>query len=168
MLEMVMTEKELFREIGNIKEEYDNLSLDEQIAKKLETELVNLGATVYVLPTDTQVIDHKERAHIAREHNADVFISIHANSVEAGYSSARGTQAYYYNSASYPLARSVVDKVEAVNSIGCGDAFFSGFIFAIINGMSEKEAIEIGKKVANITLLAEGAVNKELTKEKIL
>ena len=84
------------------------------IAKKLETELLNLGATVYVLPTDTQVIDHKERAHIAREHNADVFISIHANSVEAGYSSARGTQAYYYNSASYPLARSVVDKVEAV------------------------------------------------------
>ena len=61
-----------------------------------------------------------------------------------------------------------VNKVEAVNSIGCGDAFFSGFIFAIINGMSEKEAIEIGKKVANITLLAEGAVNKELTKEKIL
>lgn len=60
-----------------------------------------------------------------------------------------------------------VEKVDAVNTIGAGDSFFSGFIFSIISGKDEKEAIEIGKKVANITLLAEGAVNKELTREKI-
>ena len=85
-----------------------------QIAKKLEAKLKAAGATVYVLPTDTQVIDHKERAHLARQYNPDVFISIHANS--STYSSPRGSQAYYYNPASYPLARSVVERVE--NALG--------------------------------------------------
>lgn len=84
------------------------------IANKLATKLRALGAEVFVLPSDQTNIDHTQRAHYARQYNPDIYISVHCNSVASGYSTARGTQTYYYTPMSYPLAQSIVKNVESV------------------------------------------------------
>ena len=60
----------------------------------------------------------------------DLYISIHANSVASGSSSARGSQAYYFTPMSYPLAKSVVTYVEQALgysnlSFNCAEAEYS-------------------------------------------
>lgn len=84
------------------------------IATRLAQKLSAMGATVNMLPSDKVNIDHLERSTYAKQFNPDIYISVHCNSVASGYSSARGSQTYYFTPMSYPLAKSIVKNVEGV------------------------------------------------------
>lgn len=91
---------------GHVTEQSINIS----VARKLTAKLKSMGANAYMLETGTQLIDRKYRPEIARQKNADMYISIHCNGIANG-SGTRGTEVYYFNSFSQPLAKTLVDNL---------------------------------------------------------
>ena len=87
--------------IGQVTEQEINLA----VAKKLVTELENLGATAVRLKTESEDIYDRDRPKVAREYDADMFIELHCNS--AGSQSAHGCEVYYFTPWSQPLAKSI-------------------------------------------------------------
>ncbi len=74
------------------------------IAKELETQLKEAGASVVRLKTESDFLLTKERPNYARAYGCDIFISIHANKA---LGDARGAEAYYFTSWSEPLAAEI-------------------------------------------------------------
>lgn len=73
------------------------------VALKVEKLLKNESIIDVVLTRSSDIfLELKERVKIANDLNADVFVSIHANS--AGSSTAAGTETYYKNSSSKAFA----------------------------------------------------------------
>lgn len=105
--------------VGHVLEQTINIA----ISKKLTSALTAAGATVYMLPTDTQYINLYERSEYARRYSPDLFISIHCNSVNKGGESVQGVEAYYFTPFSQPLA-SLVSKnmADYYNSYVYGDS----------------------------------------------
>lgn len=91
---------------ANVKEQTINIA----VAKKLTQKLQSLGATVKMLPTDTTYINRVYRPELARQYHADMFISIHCNGVRNG-EGIRGTEVWYFNSFSQPLAKTLVNNL---------------------------------------------------------
>ncbi len=77
-----------------------------QITKKLEEELERLGAKVYMTREKDVYLDLYERVDFARDKEAIVLLSIHANSLPnpKDYQKKHGAGVYYYNKQSKPLA----------------------------------------------------------------
>ena len=48
------------------------------------------------------------------------------------------------------------------NTTGCGDALFSGILHSLINDLSLDEGVELGIKMAYLTLLSDSAVSLEI------
>lgn len=92
--------------VGHVTEQVVNLA----IAKKLTAKLQAAGATVYMLPTNTQYINVYERSSYARQYNPDMFISIHSNAVTNG-EGVRGTEVHYFTPFSQPLANAIVTNM---------------------------------------------------------
>jgi len=72
-----------------------------ETALLVEQKLTELGATVILTRKNDSFVSLTGRADIANKAEADVFVSIHANSTER--SSKKGTSTYYYAPASDPL-----------------------------------------------------------------
>lgn len=53
---------------------------------------------------------------------------------------------------------------EIVNANGCGDVLFAGFLAALSNGRSLKEALEFGQYAASVNAMSDEAVAKELSR----
>lgn len=85
-------------------------SINIKVARKLTEKLRSMGANAIMLETETKLIDRKYRPEIARQYNADMFISIHCNATTHG-NGVRGTETYYFNSFSQPLAKCIVDSL---------------------------------------------------------
>jgi len=81
-----------------------------RLGRLLET---RLGADVIFTRDDDTFIPLETRTAIANEHQADLFISIHANS--SPDSSARGIETYYLNFTSNPDALEVAARENAVS-----------------------------------------------------
>lgn len=81
-----------------------NLNL--QIAKKLAAELENVGAKVYMTRDKDEFVGLYERVDFAKNKDALVLLSIHANSLPnpKDYNKKHGVGVYYYNKQSKPLA----------------------------------------------------------------
>ncbi len=92
--------------VGHVVEQKINI----EIARKLTSALQNAGATVYMLPTDTEYINLYDRSTRARRYNPDIYIAVHCNSVEDG-EGVRGVEAYYFTPFSQPLAALVSKKM---------------------------------------------------------
>ena len=75
---------------GNVLEKDLNL----QVAEKLAKELKKRGASVLLTRTDDTKIPLEERAAMANEKEADLFVSIHCNYCEDD-SSVQGLECYY-------------------------------------------------------------------------
>jgi len=82
------------------------------ISKQLKAALEAKGATVYRLDTENQYYPTAERSHYARQYDADLYISLHGNSVE-GNPSAHGVEVYYFTPFSQPLAKKINDSLAA-------------------------------------------------------
>jgi N-acetylmuramoyl-L-alanine amidase len=104
--------------IGHIKEQSANYS----ISYYLEQYLINAGANVIRLKTESETYVTEERASISRQYKPDMFISVHCNS--AG-KTAFGTEAYYFTPFSEPLARyvsaNIADVLDDVHGGGDND-----------------------------------------------
>ena len=73
--------------------------------------LANLGAEVVLTRTDDTFIPLEERTAIANQHQADLFVSIHANASRS--LSASGVETYYLNFARSDEAQEVAARENA-------------------------------------------------------
>ena len=101
---------------GNVLEKDLNL----QVAEKLAKELKKRGALVLLTRTDDTKIPLEERAAMANEKEADLFVSIHCNYCEDD-SSVQGLECYYRegSDSARQLAENVVTAVEESSLISC-------------------------------------------------
>jgi N-acetylmuramoyl-L-alanine amidase len=95
-------------------EKFYTLSLAEKVYHLLKVES---GITPMMIRTDDSYISPQDRAAIANQEEADVFISLHANSYTN--KSTRGTETYYHNRNSMTLASILHEQV--VNTTGFPD-----------------------------------------------
>ena len=93
---------------------------DLQVAEKLAKELKKRGASVLLTRTDDTKIPLEERAAMANEKEADLFVSIHCNYCEDD-SSVQGLECYYREGSdeAQKLAENVVTAVEDSSMISC-------------------------------------------------
>ena len=95
-------------------EKHINLDNSLLLAQRLEA----LGAEVVLLRDDNDTeLSLRERVMASRAARPDMFISVHANSVAetTDATGIRGFTVWYRNDTSYPLARTIMDNLYAVN-----------------------------------------------------
>lgn len=81
------------------------------VAKKLEEELKKKGYQVFMTRDKDVYIDLKKRTEMANTKNADLFISIHANSVpKTSNSNSQGVETYFLSTARSERARDVAEQ----------------------------------------------------------
>lgn len=91
------------------KEKDINLS----IAQNLQRELEQRGAKTVMTRKDDSTVSLQERIRIAKDENAAILISIHANALPDGKDPIknRGTSVYYYHNQAKPLAENVLNTI---------------------------------------------------------
>ncbi len=85
-----------------------------KIAAELREILCLMGANVYMSREDDSFVSLEDRVNMAKENCADVFVSIHLNSIpdiKMDIHKNRGTSVYYYNSSSKAIAESVLHSL---------------------------------------------------------
>ena len=90
-----------------------------KIARELEDLLCLMGANVVMTRECDGNVSLDDRVKIARENCADIFVSIHLNSIpdiKMDIHKNRGTSVYYYNNNSKELAKSV--EASVTSSLG--------------------------------------------------
>lgn len=91
--------------VGYVTEQSVNLA----VSKLLEEKLTAMGATVVRLKTESEFIFTETRPTVARTYGADMFISLHCNSVLN--EQAHGVETYYFTPFSQPLAKYINDNL---------------------------------------------------------
>lgn len=84
------------------------------IALYLKKELENAGYTVYMVRDADKYVENKERPAAAIAENADIYISIHLNSLDADSDATQGAEVWYADlrdDGSDTLAQYVVDEL---------------------------------------------------------
>ncbi|MBR1908269.1 N-acetylmuramoyl-L-alanine amidase [bacterium] len=84
-----------------------------KIALYLYKELCKKGANVYMTRFTDEFVSLNDRVKFSNEKNADIFISIHANSLPDGKDpmKERGTSVYYYYDEAKPLAETILNSM---------------------------------------------------------
>lgn len=101
------------RPAENQYEKHANLA----IALYLKEELLSRGYDVFMIRETDEAVDNKERPVLAKESGADIFVSIHLNSLEEDSDATRGAEALYsdlLNEESAVLAQYVIDELTQV------------------------------------------------------
>lgn len=100
-----------FGAIGGCGDKEKDINL--AIAKELHKELEYRGAKVIMTRTKDEDISLKDRVKAAKEKDAAILISIHANALPDGQdpSKCRGTSIYYYHNQAKPLADSILSEM---------------------------------------------------------
>lgn len=83
------------------------------ISKELKQELESRGAKVIMTRENDDEISLKDRVKYAKENEAALLISIHANALPDGQNPnlARGTSVYYYHKQAKPLADCILESM---------------------------------------------------------
>lgn len=87
------------------------------IALFLKEELLNRGYDVYMIRETDAAVENMDRPGLAKENGADIYVSVHLNSLEEDSDATRGAEVWYAdkrNDGSDLLARCVVDELCAV------------------------------------------------------
>jgi N-acetylmuramoyl-L-alanine amidase len=132
-----LEEKDLVLEVGR------------RLGKLLET---RLGADVVYTRSDDTFIPLETRTAIANQHQADLFVSIHANS--SSDPDARGVETYYLNFTSSPEALEVASRENAASSKSIHE------LQDLVKKIALKEKIEESKEFASDV---QGALHSGLT-----
>ena len=93
-----------------------------QVALQLKKALEEKGASVYLTRNTDYDIPQSDRVKMAKANNANIFISIHMNSVPQGENPLlnNGTGVYYYNESAKNLAESI--KSGLISKLSTADA----------------------------------------------
>ncbi len=106
--------------------QYTEAVLNLILARKLQRELENLGATVIMTRTSDTTLSLEDRNRITVSEQPDLFISIHRNS--SASSSVKGYEDFYY----YPYSKALSDAVykQSVKefSSGRGSQFYPFYV----------------------------------------
>ncbi len=96
--------------------------INRQVAAKVKSLLAAKGANVLLIETSSYRVSLDERVSQAKNFNAQVFVSVHANA--AASSSAAGSEAYYFTGFSAPLANYLASNLaSAVETNNRGGLF---------------------------------------------
>ena len=98
--------------IGCLGDKEKDINLE--IANELKDILTQMGACVFMTRECDGTMELAQRVEFARENCANIFVSIHLNSISdipMNIHKNRGTSVYYYNPNSEALAKSVEDAV---------------------------------------------------------
>lgn len=100
-----------FGAIGGCGDKEKDINL--AITKKLQHELDKRGAKVIMTREDDVNLSLVDRVKFAREKNAALLISVHANALpdEADPIKTKGTSVYYYHNQAKALAQSILDSM---------------------------------------------------------
>ncbi len=101
--------------IGPLGKNYSEKTINMNIALKLKSELESLGAKIALTRTENNDVSLEERLSASRSRKPDMFISLHANSMEdnVDISKVDGLSVFYREELSSPLAKVVFDSVLA-------------------------------------------------------
>ncbi len=80
--------------VGGLREKDVNLD----IARRVQQILNDRGINAVIARADDREIDLQPRVDVAERANADVFVSIHANSISLSRPDVNGLETYYYSS----------------------------------------------------------------------
>lgn len=105
--------------VGNVTEQSVNLA----VSKLLEEKLTAMGATVVRLKTESEYILTDTRPIVARSYDADMYLSLHCNSVEN--TEAHGVEVYYFTPFSQPLASAINSGLVSFYDNAYGDGTHS-------------------------------------------
>ncbi|MFA7658171.1 MAG: N-acetylmuramoyl-L-alanine amidase [Candidatus Gastranaerophilaceae bacterium] len=102
-----------FGAIGGCGDKEKDINL--AIAKNLKQELENRGAKVVMTREDDVNVSLTDRVKIAKDKDASLLISVHANALPDGADpiKCRGTSVYYYHNQAKPLADDVLNSMTA-------------------------------------------------------
>ena len=117
--------------IGCLNDNEKDINL--KIANELKDLLCQMGANVIMTRECDAYIDLNERTKIAKDNCADIFVSIHLNSIpdiKMDIHKNRGTSVYYYNPNSKELAKCVLDSV--TSTLGTRDDGVRTASYAVI------------------------------------
>lgn len=111
------------KDCGAIMNNICEKTLTLNIAKKAFQELKNRGYKVYITRNSDKYISLRDRTDMANEKNADIFVSIHINSLDKkskNYKTASGIETYFLSTARSERARKVAeaenkDNIEVMN-----------------------------------------------------
>ena len=87
------------------------------IALFLKEELESRGYDVYMIRETDEAVENKQRPIMAKENGADIFVSIHLNSLDEDSDATRGAETLYsdlLNAESAVLAQYVIDELTQV------------------------------------------------------
>jgi N-acetylmuramoyl-L-alanine amidase len=103
-------------------------------ALKLQSELETLGAKVLLTRTEDKNVSLDERLTASRNAKPDMFISIHANSMEdnVDISKVDGFSAFYRETLAKPLTQSIFDEV--IGSLGRNSKGIHNRNFYVLRG----------------------------------
>lgn len=104
-------------DLGSVREGLHEKNANLAIALFLKEELENRGYAVYMIRETDAAVDNKARPGMALENGADIYVSVHLNSLEEDSDATRGTEVWYSdlrNDGSDTLAQNVVDELTAV------------------------------------------------------
>ncbi len=100
---------------GSMNGTFEEKTANLQIALKLQRILEALGYGTFMVRSDDTAVHKDERNVLAEEHNADIFVSIHLNSVDgADRQSIKGLEVWYCSTrrdGSKELAKAVLNAV---------------------------------------------------------
>lgn len=104
-----------------------------KIALELKQILANMGANVVMTRECDANVSLDERVKIAKNEGADIFVSIHLNSIgdiKMNINKNKGSSVFYYNKNSEQLAKCIEKKL--VSTIKAGDDGIKTASFAVI------------------------------------
>ena len=111
--------------VGSSKQ-YTEATLNLMLARKIQRELEELGATVIMTRTDNSAVTLDERTKQTDEIKPDLFISVHRNA--SNNTSARGYENYYFAPFSKALADSVYNRVKGDFTTDRGVQFYPFYV----------------------------------------
>ena len=102
------------------------------ISLDLGRALQNMGYSVYYTRTNDVEIDLEPRVALAERINADVFVSIHANSLAAGNSDINGIETYHSRNSTVGRELASYVHSQIIAATGAGDRSVRGAGFYVI------------------------------------
>lgn len=111
---------------GAQKNGVDEKNINLQVTYKLKELLEAQGVQVILTRTDDHFLELKERAELANQYDADLFVSVHCNSADTA--SASGFEVYYYeNTHAKTCASAVLNSLKQSGAVKIRSVKSAGF-----------------------------------------